>query len=85
MPAEDDERAGRPGEAAEGGAEGEERDAGHEDAAAAEQVGQAAAEEEEAAEDDRVGGDHPLQAGLGEAEVVLDRRERDVHDGDSGE
>jgi len=78
--AEDDERSGRPGQAAERGAEGEERDAADEDAPAAEQVCEAPAEQEEAAEDDCVGGDHPLEARLGKAEIVLDRGQGDVHD-----
>ena len=56
--------------------------AGHEEPPAAEQVGQPAAEQEHAAEEDRVGGDHPLQALLAEVQVVLDRRQRDVHDRD---
>ena len=55
-------------------------EAGDEEAAAAEQIGEPSAEQEEAAEEDRVGGDHPLEALLGEIQVVLDRRQRDVHD-----
>ena len=51
---------------------GEHDQAGHEEAAAADQVSRAAAEEQEAAEGQAVGGDHPLQVGLGEVE--LDRR-----------
>ena len=78
--AEADERARRPGEAAEGGAEREQHDAGNEDPAPAEEIGEAAAEEQEAAEDDGVRADHPLEARLREMQVGLDRRERDVHD-----
>ena len=37
---------------------------------------------EEAAEDERVGAEHPLQVVLREPEILLDRRERDVHDRD---
>jgi hypothetical protein len=42
----------------------------------------ASAQQQEAAEDECVGADHPLQVRVGEAEVGLDRRERDVHDRD---
>ena len=48
------------------------------DAAPAEQVGRAAAEQQHAAQPEHVGGDDPLQLGGGEAEVGLDRRERDA-------
>jgi hypothetical protein len=44
----------------------------------------AAAEQEQAAEGDRVGVHHPLQAGAGEAERLLDVREGHVHDGGVG-
>ena len=47
---------------------------------APEQVAGAAAEQQEAAEDERVGVDDPLEVRLREAEVFLDRRQRDVHD-----
>jgi hypothetical protein len=60
----------------------EPNEAAHEDAPPAEDVGEAPAQQEEAAEDERVGADHPLEVLLGEAEVGLDRRERDVHDRD---
>jgi len=49
-------------------------DAGEEELPPPEQVGHPAAEQQDAAEHDRVGGDHPLQAGLAEVEVVLDGR-----------
>ena len=58
----------------------EEDEAGEEHALAPDQVAGAPAEQEEAAEEQRVGVDDPLQARLGEAEVGLDRRQRDVHD-----
>src|SRR4051794_19448959 len=58
----------------------EERHAGHEHPAAAEQVTGAAAEQQEAAEQQRVGADDPLQPRGGEAEVRLDVGKRDVHD-----
>ena len=54
----------------------------HEDAPAAEEVGGAATEQEEATEEERVCADDPLQVLLREAEIDLDRRERDVHDRD---
>ncbi len=60
----------------------EERQADHEHLAAAEQVGHAAAEQQEAAEGERVGARDPLQARVGEVQVALDRRQRDVHDRD---
>ena len=80
--AEDDQRALGPGEAGEQRADGEEDEAGDEEAPAAEQVGHPPAEQEDAAEHDRVGGDHPLEALLAEVEVGLDRRQRHVHDRD---
>ena len=54
----------------------------HEDDAPAEHVAGAPAEQQEAAERQRVAGDDPLEAVLGEVEVLLDRRQRDVHDRD---
>ena len=63
-------------------ASGEDDHAHEEDATSSQQVGGAAAEEQQAAEDQRVGADHPLQVLLGEPEVDLDRRQRDVHDRD---
>ena len=44
------------------------------------QVARAPAEEQEAAEHQRVGVDDPLQVRVGHVEVLLDRRQRDVHD-----
>ena len=49
-------------------------------ALAAEDVRRAAAEQQEAAEQQRVGVDDPLQVGLAEVQILLDRRQRDVHD-----
>ena len=71
-----------PGQAAEQRADGEDDEAAHEDASPPEDVGEPAAEQEEAAEDERVGAEHPLQVLLREAEIGLDRRQRDVHDRD---
>ena len=45
-----------------------------------EQVRRAPAEQQEAGERDRVGVDDPLQVDDREAEVIADRRQRDVHD-----
>ena len=45
-----------------------------------EQVSSPAAEEQEAGEGQPVGGDHPLQVGLGEVELAADGRQGDVHD-----
>ena len=59
---------------------GEDHQAGHQHAAAAEQVGGAAAEEHEAGEGQPVGGHHPLQVGLGEAELAADGGQGDVDD-----
>ncbi len=56
-------------------------EADHEDALAAEQVAEASGEQQQAAEGDQIGVDDPREARLGEAEVALDRRQRDVHDG----
>ena len=47
----------------------------------AEDVAEAAAEEQQAAEGERVGVEHPRERGRAEAEVGVDARERDVHDG----
>jgi hypothetical protein len=54
--------------------------ADEEDAPLAEQVAQAAGQQQQAAERDQVGVDHPGEAALREAEVVLDRGQRHVHD-----
>jgi len=53
-----------------------------EDAAAAEAVGERAGGEHEGGERERVGVDHPLQVGEAATEVLLDRRQRRVDDGD---
>jgi hypothetical protein len=60
--------------------EREERDAGEEEPARAEQVAEPAAEQEEAAEREQVGVDYPGKRRLREAEVVANRRKRDIHD-----
>jgi hypothetical protein len=51
-----------------------------EDALAPEQVAGSPAEQQETSEEQRVRVDDPLQVGLAQAEVLLDRRQRDVHD-----
>jgi hypothetical protein len=60
--------------------EREQRHAGDQDAAAAEQVGGAAAEQHEAAVGEQVTAQHPLQALHREVQVVPDRRQGDVDD-----
>jgi hypothetical protein len=59
---------------------GEDGQAGQEHAPLAEQITEPAGKQEQAAEGDQIGVDHPREAALGEAQVALDRRERDVHD-----
>jgi hypothetical protein len=68
------------GQAAEQRGGREDGEAGQEDAAAAEQVTEAAGQQQQAAEADQVGVHNPGEVRLGEAEVVLDRRQGDVHD-----
>src|SRR5206468_12283379 len=63
------------------GCDREEEYAGQEDLAAADQVTHAPGQEQESAEGDQVRVDHPGEVGLAEAEVALDVRQRDVHDG----
>ena len=63
------------------GRRGEDRDAGEEGAAPAEQVAGPGTEQQQAAEGQGVGVEHPGQAGVGEAQRALDVRQRDVHDG----
>ena len=77
-----DQRRLGPGEPAEQRADRERDQPDHEDPPAPEDVRGAAAEQQEAAEDERVGGDHPLQVGLRESEIRLDRGEGNVHDRD---
>ena len=60
----------------------EHRDADEEHPASAEDVAEPAAEQQQAARHEHVAVHDPGEAGLGEAEVALDRRERDVHDAD---
>ena len=69
----------RLGDAAEHRGEGEEGDAGDEDLAAAEDVAGPGAEQEQTAEGQRVGVLHPGEAGGGEAEVLVDARQRRDH------
>ncbi len=59
---------------------GEDPEADQEDAPLADQVAEAPREQEQAAERDQVGVHDPGEVALGEAEVVLDRRQRDVDD-----
>ena len=68
------------GQAAGQGRAGEHHQPCDEHQAAAEQVGHPAAQEQEAAVGEDVAVDHPLQALLAEAEIVLDRRQGDIQD-----
>ena len=79
---EGDQRALRPGEPAQERAHGEEREPEHEQPAASEEIRQTAAQEQRAPEEDGVGRDHPLEVGLREPEIRLDRGQGDVHDRD---
>jgi hypothetical protein len=69
-----DERGLAPSKAAEQRAGREDDQPGEEDAPAPEDVGQASSKQQEAPEHERVRADHPLQVGLREPEVDLDRR-----------
>ena len=60
--------------------DGEDRQAGQEDAPLADQVADPPGEQQQAAEGDQVGVDDPGEVALGEAEAVLDRGQGDVHD-----
>ena len=60
----------------------EERDPEQEQAPVAEEVAQPAAEQQEAAEREQVRVDDPRERRLGEAEILADRRQRDVDDRD---
>ena len=75
-----DEHPLRRGQAADQGREREDRDPDQEQAPRAEQVAEAAAQEQEPAEGQEVRVHDPCQRGLREAEIVADRRQRDVHD-----
>jgi hypothetical protein len=81
-PPHDDEQGVRGGQAAAERGAGEDDQAGHEEAAPAQQVSRAAAEEQEAGEGQSVGGDHPLQVGFGEPQAAADGRQGHVDDGE---
>jgi hypothetical protein len=68
------------GQAADHRRDGEDREAEQEDAPPADQVAEPAGQQQQSAEGDQVGVDHPRERRLREAEVALDRRQRDVHD-----
>jgi hypothetical protein len=59
---------------------GEHGQASEENSSPADQVAEAAREQQQPTERDQVGVHHPRQVALREAEVVLDRGQRDVHD-----
>ena len=67
-------------EADEGARQAEDDDAEEEHAPAAEDVAEASARDEEDGEGEGVGVDGPLEAGDRAVQILLDRRQRDVHD-----
>jgi len=67
-------------EAAKRGGRGEDRQADHEHPLPTDQVAKTPGEEQQAAERDQVRVDDPGQVRLREVQVVLDGRQRDVHD-----
>ena len=75
-----DEHPLRRGEAADKGRGGEEGDARKEQPPVPEEVAEPAAEQEKASVGEQVGVHDPGQGGLGEVQVLADRRQRDVHD-----
>ena len=77
-----DQRALARGEAAQQRREREDDEAGEEDPPAPEEVAEAPGQEQQAAEGDEEGVDDPGEVRLAEAQIVLDRRQRDVHDRD---
>src|SRR5439155_22978133 len=77
-----DQRRLAPGEPAEQRADREDHETRHEDAFTTEDVRQSPTQEQEAPEDERVGADDPLQVLLREVQILLDRRQSDVHDRD---
>ncbi len=77
-----DQRALRPGEAAQQRGRAEQREPHHEQAPAPEQVCQPPSEQQHPAEEDRVGRDDPLDRRVRESQVGLDRRQRHVDDRD---
>ncbi len=69
------------GGAAERGGQCEAGQTDDEGALAPPQVGHPATEQQQPAEGQRVRGDHPLAVAVGDAQVLLGGRQRDVHDG----
>ena len=80
-PAGEDQELGRGREPVQERGDGEDHEPDQEQPLSPDQVAGAPAEEQEAAEDQGVGVDHPLQLGRRHLEVLLDRGQRDVHDG----
>jgi hypothetical protein len=70
----------RGGDAAGHGGDGEEEQAGEENALAAELIAERSADQDERAEKQRVGLDHPLDVGDRGVEIGLKRGQRHVHD-----
>jgi hypothetical protein len=75
-----DQRGVVPRQAVEQRSDGEHRHAGDEQTPPTEEIGQPPAEQKHPSEEDRVRRHHPLQVLLREAEIRLDRRQRDVDD-----
>ena len=69
-----------PGDPTECGGSGKSEQADDEGALAPGVVGDPATQQQQAAEGEGVGRDHPLPVGIGDAEVLLCRRQRDVDD-----
>jgi hypothetical protein len=74
-----DEQRAAPRQAAQRRGSGEDQQPGEQDGATPHEVTEAPRHQEEAAEGDQVGVDYPGQGRLAEVKVLLDRRERDVH------
>jgi hypothetical protein len=75
-----EEHAEVDGGAAERGGQGEADQADHEGALAAPQVTDPSAQQQQTAESEAVGGDHPLPVAVGDVQIRLGVRQRDVHD-----
>ena len=79
---ERDQLGDAPGQAAQDGAGGEERQCGHVEALGAEAVGSPPCQRDDRREGERVGRHRPRHLGVRGVELVLEGRQRDAHDGD---
>jgi hypothetical protein len=77
-----DQHSRRGRQAAAQGGDGEDREPHEEHVAPPEEIGRAAPEQHQPPGEENVRGHHPLQVTRSEAEVLTDRRQGDVHDGD---